>query len=140
MASSYYNRARTVLSEHNQRATDARVRVLAQLLAAEGGRTHQQIELQLSRTEPIDRVTLYRTLEWLTRVGLAHKIKGADRAWHFSINLKQDEHQHAHFKCKQCHRLVCLNNIKPTRRFALPAGYVTEDVELTITGLCDTCV
>ncbi|TMH21317.1 MAG: transcriptional repressor, partial [Betaproteobacteria bacterium] len=58
--------------------------MLAALLRADEALTHHEVEHRLRRGQDVDRVTLYRVLEWLTEQGLVHKVSGEDRIWRFS--------------------------------------------------------
>jgi len=124
------------------RVTRARVEVLAALLAAERALTHHEVEGRINRDLGVDRVTVYRVLEWLTSRGLAHKIAGDDRVWRF--NAANDErgrsHAHAHFKCNNCGEVICLDEVRAARSVKLPSGYRSQEVELTVKGLCAECL
>jgi len=62
--------AQALLAERGARATRARIDVLSALLAADEALSHHDVERRLARGHDIDRVTLYRVLEWLTGQGL----------------------------------------------------------------------
>ena len=124
------------------RATPARMRVLAALLAAPRALTHGELERELEQTDPLDRVTLYRVLDWLVQEGLAHKIAGEDRVWRFNasaVETTAHTHQHAHFRCDHCGKVYCLENIATGFALDLPAGFRAEAVELTVAGACPEC-
>lgn len=121
------------------RVTSARVQVLATLLEADRALSHHEVEQALARQRPVDRVTVYRVLEWLTRNELAHKISGDDRIWRFNAGADAHTSQHAHFTCKQCRRVLCLDDIPADFRPRLPGGYSGEEVEVNVKGVCDDC-
>lgn len=137
----FSSQAEQLLTGIGTRITPARVRVLAFLLAQQSAATHHDIEMALDRQEKIDRVTLYRTLDWLLAQGIAHKVLGADRAWRFRANQSEaGHHQHAHFKCDRCAITVCLGGIPAAKKaVALPQGYVAKEIEVTVKGLCPAC-
>ena len=124
------------------RVTRPRVEVLAALLAARRALTHLELAKQVKSGTRIDRVTIYRVLEWLTSRNLAHKIAGDDRVWRF--NAAGDKpgmaHDHAHFKCNHCGDIICLNAVGAASDIRLPSGYRPQEVELTVKGLCAECV
>jgi Fur family transcriptional regulator, ferric uptake regulator len=112
--------AETQLRDASIRITAARVKVLATLLGARCALSHQDVQDTLA---DMDRVTLYRALDCLTDAGLAHKIAGDDRIFHYSPGAEHDEHgaaphpthspsqhQHGHFKCTRCGKLFCLDS------------------------------
>ena len=102
--------------------------------------THHEVERQVKRSLSMDRVTVYRVLDWLVARGLAHRISGDDRIWRF--NAADEGHarrQHAHFKCNDCGEVICLETAMAARTVPLPAGYRPQEVELTVKGLCAGC-
>jgi Fur family ferric uptake transcriptional regulator len=129
--------AQALLAERGARATRGRINVLAVLLSAHEALSHHEVERRLARAHDIDRVTLYRVLEWLTSQGLAHKVAGEDRVWRFSA-AGQREGTHAHFQCSDCGRIVCLDQAR-VPVIALPAGFARREVEVTVRGTCDVC-
>jgi Fur family ferric uptake transcriptional regulator len=121
------------------RVTQPRVGVLATLLDAPRALTHHEIVHQVRRALPIDRVTVYRVLEWLIANRLAHRIAGDDRVWRFNAVAGGHADAHAHFECNACGRVVCLEDVATPRRVALPAGYRSQHVQVTVKGLCAAC-
>jgi Fur family ferric uptake transcriptional regulator len=137
--------AATLIVRRGARATRARIDVLTVLLAAHEALTHHDIEARLKRGDDIDRVTLYRVLEWLVDQGLAHKLAGDDRVWRFSAGGQGEPgsgnrsgHAHAHFRCSACGKVVCLDEAK-LPAIPLPDGFRGREVEVTIKGSCDAC-
>jgi len=138
MRAPFRDRAEALVRSAASRATRARVDVLAILLAARHALTHHEIERQVKRSPGMDRVTIYRVLEWLVAHGLAHRISGDDRVWRF--NAADDaRQQHAHFKCNDCGEVTCLETAPAARNVSLPTGYRPQEVELTVKGLCADC-
>ncbi|GAA4033256.1 Fur family transcriptional regulator [Actimicrobium antarcticum] len=138
---SFFDQAEDCIRRIDARATVARIRVLAVLLAQQSAVTHHQIETTLDQDEKIDRVTLYRALDWLAANGLVHKVVSADRVWLFLFNNKDAEHhQHAHFKCTRCAEVICLNDLGAANNVPpLPNGYRSLEIEMTVKGLCAKC-
>lgn len=122
------------------RLTPSRARVLAALLEAPRALSHAELERQLGETTPLDRVTLYRVLDWLVQEGLAHKIAGEDRIWRFNaMTTAAEPHRHAHFRCLSCGKVYCLEEIGTEFALNLPAGFRAEGVDLTVSGHCPDC-
>ena len=120
------------------RVTTTRVRVLAALMASGQALSHHDVEGCFGSGE-MDRVTLYRVLDWLVAQGLAHRVAGADRVWRYSV-LREVHDQHAHFECNSCGKVVCLGEVSASRlRLPVPRGYRSEAVELTVKGHCAQC-
>ena len=128
-----------------ERLTQPRVAVLALLLAADHAMAHQDVATAIAAHQPIDRVTVYRVLEWLVEVGIAHRIAGDDRIWRFMLNhahgaRKGDiKHQHAHFTCNRCGQTFCLNDMHTRLDFKLPQGFRPVEVDLKFRGACAHC-
>ncbi len=121
------------------RMTRPRIAVLAVLFAAERALTHTEVESRLPASLGVNRVTIYRVLEWLTERGLAHKIAGDDRVWRFNAAEHAHHGPHAHFQCSDCGRVLCLDPVATGPAVRLPAGYRQQRVELTVKGLCAEC-
>ncbi|MCW5603878.1 MAG: transcriptional repressor [Burkholderiales bacterium] len=119
--------------------TTARVQILSMLLAEGAALTHQQVEARVNKAYGIDRVTIYRVLEWLVRNGLAHRIATGERAWRFDAVDPDHAHEHAHFQCNRCGSVVCLDDVEAKPRVKLPKGFRSQEVELTVKGVCATC-
>ena len=133
--------AQALLVERGARATRARIEVLSVLRAADEALSHHDVERRLARGHDIDRVTLYRVLEWLTAQSLAHKVAGDDRIWRFSAAGHAGGgavHAHAHFECSGCGRVICLDEAR-VPVIALPAGFRRREVEVTVKGTCGAC-
>lgn len=128
-------RARELLATRQARATAARQQVLAALLAS--GRPLAHAELQSLIEPALDRVTLYRVLEWLEQAGIVHRIQAPDRSARFSISHGPD--CHAHFQCERCGQLYCLSVPVNLTAEQLPAGFVARRVEMTVSGCCAAC-
>lgn len=128
------------------RVTDARVKVLAALLGAKHAISHQEVQ---DRFADMDRVTLYRALDCLTDVGLAHKVAGDDRVFRYSAgadhNAKTPHRQHGHFKCTRCAKVFCLDSVaeagllQDALQKTLGKGFRSHDLEFTIKGWCADC-
>jgi Fur family ferric uptake transcriptional regulator len=131
--------ARDLLEKANGRITPARLAVLSILLDAQTALSHLEIE-QIAEQQGLsfDRVTLYRALDWLVEQQMAHKINGVDRTWRYNAQ-REHQHQHAHFQCKYCSQIYCLEHLQPAFLFNLPSGYQLEEVELTLQGRCPHC-
>jgi len=131
--------ARDSILRTGARVTSLRIEVLAVLLQAGRALTHQELERMLASSRGIDRVTLYRVLDWLVQYGLAHRIATGDRAWRFDAVDPEQGHRHAHFQCSDCGAVVCLDDVGEPPGVRLPAGFRAHEVELTVKGTCAHC-
>jgi Fur family ferric uptake transcriptional regulator len=128
-----------LIAAHGGRVTRTRVTVLDLLRASRQPLSHDEVAEALRNADvPHDRVTLYRTLDWLVASGIAHRLAGDDRVWRFSVATTQ-AHQHAHFHCDSCGQLFCLENVMPAIAVSLPDGYRMDRADLTLHGACPSC-
>lgn len=121
------------------RATRTRTAVLDVLSAAGQPLSHDEVAAALGdRQVEYDRVTLYRTLDWLLTHALAHRVCGADRIWRFKA-AENEAHSHAHFHCAQCGTVFCLETLQPAIAATLPQGFRLDRAELSFHGTCPRC-
>ena len=139
MVTDFQEQAKAIIRRTGDRVTPGRVQALAVLLAEQRAITHHEIEERLLGKLQLDRVTLYRVLEWLSEKGLAHKVASDDRVWRFRANVDVHAHQHAHFKCTCCTKVICLDGLDVAHDWPLPTGYRFQEAELTVKGLCAEC-
>jgi len=123
------------------RVTSCRVQILSLLQAAREPLSHTNIEELLSKNKlpKIDRVTLYRVLDWFVDVGLAHKANNTRGVFCFSAAEPNVQHkQHMHFRCTDCGSVLCLDAPIPTPP-KLPSGFHLSNIEFDISGECPDC-
>jgi Fur family transcriptional regulator, ferric uptake regulator len=152
--SSYHTHAtaaEAAIRATGERLTQPRVAVLATLLAFDHAASHTDVTAALA-SETIDRVTVYRVLDWLVSVGIAHRISGDDRVWRFMLNAssgrlaanraqpRASHNSHAHFTCEACGQTFCLEALKPKLELRVPAGFRTSEVDVKLRGRCAQCV
>lgn len=137
--------AESLIRATGARLTRPRSRVLMFLLEQARPLTHHEIHDQLPG-EPIDTVTLYRVLEWLTAHAMIHRIAGADQVWRFGSSgtggrakSGRQDHDHAHFQCTSCDAVTCFNDMPLPKRSKLPDGFTSQEVEFLIKGICPGC-
>ncbi|RTL48520.1 MAG: transcriptional repressor [Rhodocyclaceae bacterium] len=131
-----------VIRATGAKVTSARIRVLRLLQSAPIPLGHGDMEASLSKEglPGIDRVTLYRVLDWLVESGLAHKAADTSGVFRFSLADRNREHvQHVHFRCTQCGGVFCLDAPPPPPP-DLPRGFRFASMELDIRGECPRCV
>lgn len=132
--------AEELVRHTGERTTRPRVEVLAVLLAAERALTHHEVEERIDPGLGIDRVTVYRVLDWLSARGLAHSVAGGDRLRRYNAaGSAEDTGSHAHFQCERCASVICLEEPRRTLRIRVPSGFITHDIVLTVKGLCVRC-
>lgn len=89
-----------------------------------------------------DRITFYRTVQVLLHAEIIHKIT-VDNITKYVLNnfhIPDGKKDHAHFFCKKCHSITCLNNIVKTQRdYKLPEGFRLDECEILLKGICPAC-
>ena len=89
----------------------------------------------------VDRSTLFRTLTTLVDAHLLHDIDDGSGSQKYCVCPMCDTRHcggHVHVTCTSCHRTFCLTNV-PIPEVPLPAGFVPEQAEYVIKGLCPHC-
>jgi Fur family ferric uptake transcriptional regulator len=133
--------AERALRAKGARVTSARVRVLSTLRTARSPMSHSDIETEMVRegAAAIDRVTLYRILDWLSSAGLAHKAVDSRGVYRFSAaEPAVEHHSHVHFRCTDCGKVFCLPEPAPEPP-ALPEGFRLSGLDLDVRGECRDC-
>ncbi|NOQ71518.1 MAG: Fur family transcriptional regulator [Crocinitomix sp.] len=91
--------------------------------------------------EGYNRITLYRTIKIFLEKGIIHEITISGEESNYAICRDCDQvthnHQHVHFKCKQCSTIFCVE-VDPFPAIVLP-GYQIDQLEIQATGLCVEC-
>lgn len=127
------------LADSGERPTRARLAILTLLLESDSTLTHDEVLARLAGSgDAVDRVTVYRVLEWLLDKGLAHRLAGDSRVWRFGA-VKREQEKHLHFECRRCERVFCLEGPAPELDLRLPQGFKAEHAELNLKGQCPSC-
>ena len=129
-----------MLGNAKLRATHQRKVVLGLLIEKASPLSHSEISSMLA--EPLDKVTLYRTLQTLTAAGIAHQVQGLDGVWRFCAHDPQSKGcpgDHPHFLCLHCGKMICLIGQK-LPRVEVPEGMTVEGKQLVVYGCCSKCM
>ncbi len=113
--------------------------ILEELIARRDHPTADQIyEGVRGRLPGLSRTTVYRVLETLVEVGVAHKVLHPDAVVRFDAVTER----HHHLICLECDRLVDLeDSLVPDVRppDTGPTGFTILDYSITFTGVCASC-
>ncbi|QNJ99099.1 Fur family transcriptional regulator [Constantimarinum furrinae] len=90
-----------------------------------------------------DRTTLYRTLKTFEERGIVHQIDDGTNISKYALcepgcNCEIEQDLHLHFHCNNCDETVCLTEHK-IPQVNLPDGYIAENANLVIKGICEKC-
>jgi len=131
--------ARQMVKATKLYCTAGRVAVLRVLLKADKPLRQDQIAKRLGKKR-FDKVTIYRTLESLLKVGLVHKAFMAERAWHFELAHNCSETQcHPHFTCTNCGSTHCLTGMSLPMARSPHKGFHIHRQQTRLEGLCPAC-
>ena len=131
--------ARRMLKTTRLYCTESRLTILEVLAKAGKPLSQDQIARQ-SGEKHFDKVTIYRTLESLLRVGLVHKAFMEKRACYFELAHNCTEHQcHPHLTCSSCGDTHCLTEISLPMAKSPHQGFVIHRQQVRLEGLCPSC-
>ena len=131
-----------LLSEADLKVTPNRVRVLEVVGNNRFPLSASDIYKILERNGAIDRVTVYRILDLLVENDVVERISTGGRAFYYGLAPNDNHKPHAHFYCKNCGQMDCLNpeivmvDTKPLWKYY--PGQI-EKVEVRVDGLCKNC-
>lgn len=135
------SRLNEILRRKHLSVTDSRKKILSLFLATRGALAHGDIEKRAG--EKFDRVTVYRTLQTFVEKGIVHAIPTADNSIRYALCKECEEghhhDDHVHFICTNCDRTICLDDVV-SPKIDLPEGYIAENVQVVINGICKDCV
>lgn len=88
----------------------------------------------------IDWSDIKLVLDRLSEEGVVHKIVNVDGVVKYTMchNCKtKHNHNHLHFSCENCKKVVCIENVVP--QIQLPEKFVIHDYNFVVSGICDNC-
>lgn len=96
----------------------------------------QILESGRRSVESLNQATVYRTIKLLLEKGTIRQI------YHPSLGTlyeRTDKAHHHHFYCRICRRVYDVPGCVLDKLQAAPAGYVVEDHEYFLAGVCSAC-
>jgi Fur family zinc uptake transcriptional regulator len=123
----------------HERLTAPRRRVLELLLQADGPlKAYDLIAVFGEGGEPAKPPTVYRALEFLERLGFAHRIESLNA--YVPCRLEGESHAAAFLICSCCGAAEEFEpDFAPGRAAAAARGYAVSSVTLEARGLCPAC-
>jgi len=130
-----------ILKSYDIRKTGSRLDILRQFTEHQHALSQPYLEKALD--DQYDRVTIYRTLTLYQEKGLIHTVLDDSGAMKYALcrdtcSHAHHNHDHVHFKCNDCGQTTCLDEVL-IPRLSLPSGYIPQEQNLLITGVCDQC-
>ena len=118
------------------------MRMLIYKFMAEKNSAQGLSDLELAFTKA-DRTTVYRTLKTFEEKGVVHQIDDGTGVLKYALcepgcrcDIERD--LHLHFHCNACDKTICLPEHK-IPHINLPDGFIAEDANLVVKGICDSC-
>lgn len=130
---------RSLLNDKKLKATQTRIRLLDIIYKKNSAVSYSSIQKALKKT---DRVTLYRTIQSLTKKGIIHKAFQDKKEVYYAVcgtscDDKNHNHDHAHFKCIECNTISCEDLVQPIE--IQLADFNLHKVSINIEGVCKVC-
>ena len=134
------NNIKEMLKKRNLKATSNRLNLLTKMQNNGSAMSYSKIQ---NTMQPIDRVTLYRTIEKLKEKGIIHTAFQSNKEIYYAIcgmdcSSENHIHNHIHFKCSKCQTVTCedlLNSLK----ISLPKHEI-HNISINIKGICEVCL
>ena len=128
--------ARALLSKHPGRTSKPRLQLLAFMLQQHGPVTHAEIQRELP---DLDRVSIYRNLDWLVDKGILGQLVGEDGLRRYASS--HEHHDHSMHPISNAVNaalpVVCMTSTLSEP--ALPEGYQVENCSMILAGTCPSC-
>ena len=129
-----------VLESKNIRVTAMRLLIYKFLAKNQVAVTLSDIENAFEKAE---RTTLYRTVKTFVEKDIVHQIDDGSGIVKYALceqdcSCEIETDLHLHFHCNNCNETVCLTDHK-IPQIKVPDGFVSENVNLVIKGICDKC-
>lgn len=128
------------LEEKNIRVTAMRLLIYKFLVEKDAAVALSNIESHFAKA---DRTTLYRTIKTFEEKAIVHQINDGTGITKYALcekgcNCEIENDLHLHFHCNNCCKTVCLTEHK-IPQIKVPVGFVSENVNLVVKGVCDKC-
>jgi Fur family ferric uptake transcriptional regulator len=129
-----------VLQENGFRVTASRQAIIGSLVTSEGHLSADELADLVHEDRPgVGRMTVYRTLELLSDLGLIRPVYQGSAAAHYIL---MDDGHHHHIVCSRCHRVVefdqcVLNEIE--KAISNHYEFEIQGHFLELFGLCSDC-
>ena len=129
-----------LLEEKNVRPTAMRILIYKFMAQKDSAVAMKDIESAFAKA---DRTTLYRSLKTFEEKNVVHQIDDGTGIAKYALceegcNCEIEQDLHLHFHCSNCDETVCLTEHK-IPQINLPDGFLAEEVNLVLTGICDKC-
>lgn len=129
-----------LIRKYGYRLTPQRQLILDALFEADGHCTPEEIYTRVhEKSSAVNRTTVYRTLEFLVRLGLVSTAHVQDNQAIYELASEQPHH---HLVCQQCDKVVQLDHQLVASLFnnlEQQAGFKITTDHLVLFGVCAQC-
>lgn len=132
---------REVLIRLRLRPTPLRLQVLETLSSENRAWQARELLHAIRARRPVNKVTVYRILDDLTRLGLVRKLTSEGAAAHYELACEHHP-PHPHFQCQACKEVQCLEPVPLEliwRQIKGRRGNRAEHLDIRVAGLCSKC-
>lgn len=132
---------RTALVQSLLRPTPLRLLVLETLGSENRAWQARELLNAIRGLRPVNKVTVYRILEELVRLGLVRRLPSEGTAAHYELACEHHP-PHPHFQCQACGELQCLEPVSLDhlwQEIKGPSGNRVDRLEIRAAGLCRRC-
>jgi Fur family ferric uptake transcriptional regulator len=126
-----------ILNHHQLKRTSCREGIIDLLMTSSQALSENEIREQLAGN--YDRTTFYRSFKTLEEHQIIHKLVIDNQMIKYALdNSITHKNEHVHFYCNICHTVRCMETV-PTYKYQLPEGYISDETEVIIKGVCANC-
>jgi len=130
-----------VLARRLLRPTPLRLKVLETLGSENRAWQAREILAAIRAQRPANKVSIYRILDELTRMGLVRQVSSEGRPAYYELACEHHP-PHPHFQCQACGEVQCLEPVPLERLWQElkgPLGNRVDRLEIRVAGLCHKC-
>lgn len=128
------------ITEKGHRLTTARRQIIESLVDTNGHLTADELAVRVRQHAPqIGRMTVYRTLELLSELGVIRPIYQGTGAAHYVLMADGSHH---HLICNRCHKVIEFDDCfadEITHSLSQKFGFQVQSHLLELHGLCAEC-
>ncbi len=126
-----------ILTSRNLKRTSCREGIIKIIIASKNALSENEIREKLDGN--YNRTTFYRSFKTLEENKVIHKIVVNNQLVKYALdNSITQKKEHAHFFCKKCNVIQCLDSVL-IKKPKLPDGYSVTESEYIIKGFCKLC-
>lgn len=130
-----------LMAAKGMRATPLRLEVLSVMSDSRHAMTAQEVLEAVMARGKVNRVTVYRILEDLIRVGIMRRLSLEGKSSRFELACEHHP-PHPHFQCEKCGQVQCLEPVPMERLWSElrgPLGNEADRIEIRVAGICPRC-